>query len=465
MKSTVEPLEGNKVKLSVEVDEAEFDRDIDAAFKKLAKEVRLPGFRPGKAPRRILEARLGVAPAREQALRDGIPQYLARAVREHEVDIIATPAVDITGGTDDGPVSFDATVEVRPKVSVPGYGGLRVEVPSVHVDDDEIQAPIDAERRRGGELTDVDRPSAKGDFVTLDLAAEREGAAVPGLNTDDWQYEVGRGWVAEGFDDELVGATAGDERHFTLTPSGTEEPADFTCTVKKVQELVLPELTDEWVAENVGEYDTIDEWRDAVRSRLELVKANQARQVLLDRTTSALAELVDTEAPEVLVNHDLQHRVQNFVQQLQQQGIALENYLAITGQDVEQLQEGLKEAAVRAVKSDLALRAVAEAETLDADDDDLDAEYGRIAQAVGQKPAAVRRAYEANDGVADLKADLRKRKALDWLLERVEIVDPDGKMVPRSLLLPSDDESPANGTAVGGPEVDRENADTEASEA
>ena len=202
-----------------------------------------------------------------------------------------------------------------------------------------------------------------------------------------------------------------------------------------------------------------------MRSRLELVKTNQARQVLLDRTTSALAELVDTEAPEVLVNHDLQHRVQNFVQQLQQQGIALENYLAITGQDVEQLQEGLKEAAVRAVKSDLALRAVAEAETLDADDDDLDAEYGRIAQAVGQKPAAVRRAYETNDGVADLKADLRKRKALDWLLERVEIVDPDGKMVPRSLLLPSDDESPANGNAVGGPEVDPENADTEASEA
>ena len=465
MKSTVAPLEGNKVKLSIEVDEAEFDRDIDAAFKKLAKEVRLPGFRPGKAPRRILEARLGVAPAREQALRDGIPQYLARAVREHEVDIIATPDVDITGGTDDGPVSFDATVEVRPKVSVPGYGGLRVEVPSVEVADDEIQAPIDAERRRGGELTDVDRPAAKGDFVTLDLAAEREGEAVPGLNTDDWLYELGRGWVAEGFDDELVGATAGDELRFTLTPSGTEDPADFTCAVKKVQELMLPELTDEWVAENVGEYDTIAEWRDSVRSRLELVKANQARQALLDRTTSALAELVDTEAPEVLVNHDLQHRVQNFVQQLQQQGIALENYLAITGQDVEQLQEGLKEAAVRAVKSDLALRAVAEAETLDADEDDLDAEYGRIAQAVGQKPAAVRRAYEANDGVADLKADLRKRKALDWLLERVEIVDPDGKMVPRSLLLPSDDESPANGNAVGGPEVDPARSDTEASEA
>ena len=111
MKSSVAPLEGNKVKLSVEVDEAEFDRDIDAAFRVIAKEVRLPGFRPGKAPRRILEARIGLAPAREQALRDGIPQYLAKAVREHDVDIIATPEVDITAGQDDGPVAFDATVE------------------------------------------------------------------------------------------------------------------------------------------------------------------------------------------------------------------------------------------------------------------------------------------------------------------------------------------------------------------
>jgi trigger factor len=223
---------------------------------------------------------------------------------------------------------------------------------------------------------------------------------------------------------------------------------------------VLPELSDDWVAENVGEYDTIDAWKSAVRGRLEVVKANQARQALVEQTTTALAELVDTEIPEVLINHDLQHRVQNFVQQLQQQGIPLENYLAITGQDVEQLQEGLKESSVRAVKADLALRAVAEAESLDAEPDDLDAEYARIAVAVGQKPAAVRRAYEANDGVVDLKADLRKRKALDWLLERVEIVDPDGKMVPRSLLLPSDDETPSSDAPVEDPEVD-----TEASEA
>ena len=139
VKSTVETLEGNKVKLSVEVDEAEFDRDIDVAFRKIAHEVRLPGFRPGKAPRRILEARIGLAPARQQALQDAIPRYLADAVKVHDVDIIATPEVDITAGEEDGPVAFDATVEVRPHVVVPGYAGLRVELPLVAVSDDEVE--------------------------------------------------------------------------------------------------------------------------------------------------------------------------------------------------------------------------------------------------------------------------------------------------------------------------------------
>src|SRR5437762_9378784 len=177
MKSTVEPLdetEGNAgrtlVKLSVEVDEAEFDRDMDAAFRKIAREVRIPGFRPGKAPRRLVEARIGTAPAREQALRDAIPHYLAQAVREHSVDIIAAPEVDITAGQDDGPVVFDATVEVRPTVIVPGYGGLRVELPAIEVSDADVDAAIDGERERHGELVDVDRPAARGDFVTLDLA-------------------------------------------------------------------------------------------------------------------------------------------------------------------------------------------------------------------------------------------------------------------------------------------------------
>lgn len=437
MKSTVAPLEGNKVRLSVEVDETEFDKDIDAAFRKIAKEVRLPGFRPGKAPRRVLEARLGVGAAREQALRDGIPVYLTRAVKEHEVDIIATPEVNITGGEESGPVQFDATIEVRPTVTVAGYGGLRVEVPSVDVDPADIDGPIDAERRRHGSLVDVDRPAVKGDQVTLTLGATRDGEPVAGLNTEDWLYELGRGWVADTFDDELIGATAGDVLTFSATPSGTEEAADFTVTVTKVQELALPELTDEWVAENVGEYETVADWRKAVAERFEAIRLNQVRQAFVERTTQSLADLVDEEPPESLVNSEMSARAQNLIQQLQQQGIPFENYLAITGQTSEQLQEGLRDAAQRAVKADLGLRAVAVAESLEVDDDELEAEYARIALQVNMKASQVRKEYERQDAVASLKAELRNRKALDWLLHRVEIVDPDGKMVERSLLLPS----------------------------
>jgi trigger factor len=443
VKSTVETLEGNKVKVSVEVDEAEFDRDIDAAFRKIAREVRLPGFRPGKAPRRVLEARIGLGPARQQALQDAIPRYLADAVREHDVDIIATPAVDITAGEDDGPVAFDATVEVRPQVLVPGYAGLRVELPVVTVSDEDVDEAITGELRRHGDLEDVERPAATGDFVTLDIEASRDGDPVPGLNTEDWLYEIGRGWVAEDFDRHLIGSSAGDATSFTSTPSGTDEPADFAVAVKKVQTLVPPELTDEWVAENVAEHETVDAWRDSVRGRMGEARLDNARRVLLDAAGGALAQLVEEDPPEALVNDELRGRAENLVNGLQAQGVSMEQYLAMTGQDPATLTEGLKEAATRAVKIDLALRAVAEAEAIEVTDDDLETEYQRIAIRVNQKPNQVRKAYERNDAVSGLTGELRKAKALDWLLHHVEVVDSDGAPIDRDLLLPEHDHDDA----------------------
>jgi trigger factor len=450
VKSTLTPVEGEDedteerparklVKLSVEVDEAEFDKDIDAAFRKIAREVRIPGFRPGKAPRRVLEARIGVAPAREQALRDAIPSYLAKAVREHDVDIIATPEVDITGGEEDGPVQFDATIEIRPQISVPGYGGLRVELPDPAVSDEELDARIDALRRPFGELNDVDRAAAEGDFVTIDLSAARDGEPVPGLDVEDWQYQVGQAWITDDFDDYLVGALADDRREFTSTPRGTEEPADFSLTVKKVQELVLPELDDAWVEEN-SDHATVEELRAHQREQLEAVRTAQARLLLVERATDALAELVDDEAPAVLVDNELRGRVQDMLMRLQAQGLTLEQYLEATGTDQAVFVESLREAATKAVKVDLALRAVADAEQLQVDDDDLDAEYARIAVRVNQKPNQVRKAYERNDAIPELRWELRKRKALDWLLEHVEIVDTEGKPIDRATILPTDDE-------------------------
>ena len=438
MKSTLESLEGNKVKLSVAVDETEFDHDIDAAFKKIAREVRMPGFRAGKAPRRVLEARIGIAAARDQALRDCVPNYLAQAVREHDVDLIATPEIEITGGEENGPITFDATCEIRPEVTVPGYGGLRVEVTAITATDADIDEAVKKEVSRQGTLADIDRPIAYGDQVTIDLQGSRDGEPVIGLNTEDWLYEVGKGWVAGGFDDQLVGAKVGDELSFTLIPNGTQEPAEFEVTITKVQELVLPELDDEWVDTNIAEYDTVAGWRSALGDRLSEVQLNQARSQIIERSTSALSELVDLDPPEAMVQGDLQARVQNTVEQFQSQGIAIDQWLSATGQDANSFVDGLRVQSVKAVKVDLGLRAVAAAEGIVIDDNDLDHEYERIAVQVRQKPAQVRKAYERNDAVSELTAQLRKSKALDWLLHHIEIVDPAGNVIGNDVILGHD---------------------------
>jgi trigger factor len=435
MKSSVEPLEGNKVKVYVEVDEAEFDRDIDQAFEAIAREVKLPGFRNGKVPRRVLEARIGIGPAREQALRDAIPRYLGKAVREHDVDLVATPQVEVTGGQEEGIVEFEAECEVRPEITIPGYGGLRIELDSVDPTAAEVDEAQQTELRAAGSLRDVDRPAETGDFLTIDLAATRDGEDVVGLNIEDFSYELGKGWVSDDFDERLTGAKPGDELAFTATPKGTDEPADFTVTVKSVQELVVPEATDEWVADNTGEFDTVDEWTESIRERIAGAKLSQVRQTVMPALTEALTALVDLDAPESMVNAEMQSRLQNVARQFQSQGIDLGAWLSATGQDPQQFMEGSRPQAVEAVKADLALRAVATAEGIEVSDDELEMEYARMAMQFGRKAREIRRMYEQNDAVPELIAQIRKSKATDWLLHHVEMVDRDGKPIDRDLVL------------------------------
>jgi len=263
----VETLEGNKIKLYVEIDETEFAGDIDRAFEAIAKEVKLPGFRNGKAPRKLLESRIGLAPARAQALQDAIPSYLMRGVREHDIDLVATPSIQVTGGEDDGPVEFEAECEVRPVVTVPGYAGLRIEVDNPSVSDDALDEAVRAQMKGHGTLVDTGVPVADGDFVTIDLSAMRDGEELPGLNIEEWSYEVGQGWVTDDFDEQLRGSEPGAELTFSSVPKGTEEPADFTVKLAAVKRLELPELTDEWVADNIGEFETVAEWRESIREQ------------------------------------------------------------------------------------------------------------------------------------------------------------------------------------------------------
>lgn len=459
MKSSIEALEGNTVKLSVEVDESEFDRDVDAAFRKIAREVRIPGFRAGKAPRRVLEAHVGLAAARGQALNDAIPSYLSRAVREHDVDLISVADVKVTDGEETGPVSFEATCEVRPEITVAGYRGLRVELVNPELTDEEFAEAVDSELRRHGSLVDKDGKSQAGDYVVVDLEGTSDGKPVPGLNVDEWTYEIGRGWVAPGFDDQMTGVSKGDILEFTLTPNGTQTPADFKVTVNKVQTLTLPELTDEWVAENVADHDTVDGWKTALRSRLVEMRLDTVRRTLVDRVTDALAGLVDIEAPKAMVDSDLNARVRNTLEQMQAQGIEFEQWLQITGQDTASFVEGMRVQSEKAVKVDLALRAVATAESIETTDDDLEAEFQALAVRFNEKPAKVRSTYERNDAVADLAAQIRTSKALDWILHNVSYVDQNGKALDTEMVLGhSEDDHHHGGTDAGN--TDTSNSDT-----
>lgn len=431
MRSTVEPLEGNKVKLSIEVGEEEFERAIDSAFRTIAREVRIPGFRPGKAPRRVLEARFGPDVAREQALRDALPDYYVDAVKEHDVDVIAPPEIEVTGGQESGPVTFDAVVEVRPRIDVPGYGGLRVEIPRPAATDEEIDAQIDRLREQFAELAEVDRAAREGDVVTMSINGEEAGEPVPGLQADEYAYRVGAGSISPELDAQLAGAKVGDALAFEGPLAGTDRTVSFQVLVKRVQERVLPEVTDDWASE-VSEFDTVEELRADLATRMAGVRKMQAVMALREKAAEALVQLVEEDAPDPLVQRELRARFEDLAMRLSAQGMSAEQYLAATGRTQEQLLEELREAAVQAVKVDLALRAVAEAEAIEVTDDDLDGEIQALAARVGEKPDKVRKQLERNDQLSAVRSELRTRKALEWLLEHVEVVDLDGQPIDRA---------------------------------
>ena len=445
MKSSVETLEGNKVKVYVEIDETEFETDIESAFRTIASEVKLPGFRNGKAPRKLLEARIGLGPAREQALRDSIPAYLTKAVQEHDVDLIATPSIEITSGEEAGAVEFEAECEVRPEITVPGYGGLRVEIDAIEIDDEAFDAAVAEQLKGHGTLEEVDRAAESGDYVTLDMTATRDGEELAGLNIEDWSYEIGQGWVTEDFDDKLIGAKVGEELAFLSTPKGTEEEADFTVKLSAVKSLVLPDVDDTWVEENIGEYPDVAGWHEAIKEQLSESKLNAVRQTLGQKVTDALVELVDIDAPESMVEQELQGRLQNLVRQFEAQGMDLGAWLSATGQSTEDLIANFREQAESSVKADLALRAIAAAENIAVDGEDLELEYTRLGMQFNDSSDNVRRAYEQNGAVGELTASVKKSKAFDWLLHNIEFVDTNGAQIDSDTVLGHDHDQDHDG--------------------
>ncbi|MEO2113410.1 MAG: trigger factor, partial [Acidimicrobiales bacterium] len=264
VRTSLEALDGDRVKMTVSVDEAEFEQAVDRAFRKLAHEVRLPGFRPGKAPRRLLESRLGTTAGRHEAIQDAVPEYYRKALIEQAVDAIDSPSLKITSGEEAGDLVFDAVVPIRPQVSVSGYASLSVEVPAPTASDADIATQVDALRRQHGTLEVVERAAEDGDQVTIDIEGSHDDEPVEGLTTNDYLYEVGTGAVVAEIDENLRGASAGDTLEFDAAHPQDEGSLHLRIVVKEVQMLVLPKADDAFASE-ASEFDTIDELVDDLR--------------------------------------------------------------------------------------------------------------------------------------------------------------------------------------------------------
>ena len=434
MKSSVTPDEGNKVRLSVEVDADEFESALEDAFRKIAREVRIPGFRPGRVPRKVLEARIGSDAARGQALQDGIPDWYVAAVKEHDVDVIAAPEIDITSGQEDGPIVFDAVVEVRPEISVGGYQSLQVTIPVVDPTDEEIDAQIERLRSSRSTFEPVERAAEIGDTVVIDIAGELDGEPAPGLTAQEYSYEVGSGGIVEEVDAQLTGASAGDELSFDAPhPVREDATLQFEIVVREVQERVLPDLDDAFAAE-VSEFETVAELREDLVERARRVRRAQAAALVRERTGEAIASLVTDEVPEALVSAELNQRLQDMTMRLQAQGIDLGSWLAMQNRDPEEFVAELRTSADGGAKLDLALRAIASSEGIEVTEADLDQEWADVAERVGVSAEEVRDRFETTDQVGDVRVDILKRKAFDWVSERVTIVDEAGESVDRASL-------------------------------
>jgi trigger factor len=451
MRATAAPVEGNRMRLSVEIDEHEVDEALDATVKRLGRQVRVPGFRPGRVPRQVLEARLGGPGAlRQQAISDALPDLYAKAVVDTELDPIAPPEIDITSGEDGGPVTFDAVVEVRPSVSIPGYAGLVVTIPGTAVDDTDVDAQVDRLREQSGELSTVSRPARDGDFVTIDLHGSRPGG--DDIDVEDYLYEVGSGSDVPGLDEQLRGAKPGDILQFSTPLPGLAdgEEADVRVLVKDVKEKVLPEATDEWAAE-ASEFDTLEALREDIGNRLRQLRIVQAQLALRERTLGALVELVEEGAPDALVEAEVRERLHDLGHRLEARRMSVEQFLAASGRDEETLLAEIRQEATQAVRADLALRALADAESVEVSDEELDDAIADMAAQAGTSAAELRRRLDRAGRLPAVRSDRRKAKALAWLLEHVELVDEEGNPVSRDDLrldMGADDDGPEGEQAV-----------------
>ena len=434
MRATPTILENNRLKLVVEVDESEMAVALDETAATLAKQVSIKGFRKGKVPKNVLIAHLGGLEAlRSEAIRESMPDFYARAVADTLSDPIGQPDINIVAGESEGPLTFEAEVEVRPELPIEGQRDLRVTIPSPNVLDGEVDAQIDRFRETDATLRDVERPIQTGDLVTMDLHVQQIAIEVEPLEMSDYMYTVGSGSITGGVDELILGLKAGEELKVNGSLGGGVV-ATYTMQLKQVKERVLPDLTDEWVEENT-EWKSVDEMREAILTQMRRRKVVEAQLSQRDAMLLALGDLVDAElVPEVLVDSETNERLHDLGHRLSEQKMNLEMFLQVTNQAPEQLLATLREDALKAVRIDLAMRALVKAENLEPTQEEINEELESTATAMNVDAELLRENLRNSGRVASFNAEIAKMKASRWLAEHVTFIDPDGVEIDRQLL-------------------------------
>jgi len=434
MRATSTSLDNNRIKLVVELDDAEMNDALDAAAVSLAKQVSVKGFRKGKVPKNVLIANIGgVEVLRAEAIRESMPDFYARAVADTLIDPIGQPDINITSGEDEGSLVFEAEVEVRPIVTIAGHRDLRVTLPSPNVSDTDVENQINRYRETDAILKDVDRPIVTGDLVTMDIRVQQIATDVEPLEMSDFMYTVGSGTITEGVDELILGLKAGEELKLNGNV-GEGIVATYEMKLKQVKERELPELTDEWVEENT-DWTTAEEMRDAIVSQMRRMKIVEAQMSQRDAMLVALGDLVDEAVvPDVLVDAETNERLHDLGHRLSQQNMNLETFLQVTNQSPDQLLATLRDDAVRGVRIDLAMRALVVAEGLEPTPEEIEEELVTTAESMGVDADLLRTNLRETGRVTTFNAEVGKMKASRWLMENVTFIDPEGIEINKELL-------------------------------
>ncbi|GAW47805.1 MULTISPECIES: trigger factor [unclassified Nocardioides] len=438
MKSAVETLSPTRAKLTVEVPFEELKPSLDAAYKKIAQQINVPGFRRGKVPPMVIDRQVGRGAVLDEAINEVLPKKYLEALEANSLQPIAQPEIEVTKFEDNETLEFTAEVDIRPEITLPSYDGLEAEVDDIELTDTEVDEQVEALRERFATLVDVERPAADGDFVVLDLKATKDGEVLEGAEVSGMSYKVGRGGMLDGLDEALTGMAAGDEKTFQSQLVGGDligEEVEVTVSVSQVQEQELPDLDDEF-AQMASEFDTVGELTDDVRERLGRGKRLEQAAAARDAVLEQLLEKVDVPLPEVVVTDELNARRTNIEQQLAYAGITMDKYLEDEGQTLEEFEADLDRRVRDAVAAQFILDEIAKAEEFGIDQAELSEHLVRRAQQSGQDPQEFANHMFEHNHIPELVQEILRGKALARIVESAVVKDASGNVVELKNLRP-----------------------------